>query len=275
MIYAKGIAVIPDFKQIVYRVFEATSGTAFVTQEGEWLDRSKVLNASEAGKCLRQIVFSKQHPEIVEASFATLDQAGYAQRGHSVEAWFAKRFAEHNALFSANGAGYFEDFGEEQVSWGYKNLSATPDAVFTQNGKAWNVDVKSIDPRKNRAALPTETQIVQVKQAAHILRNVTSHNIVGSILMYVNASNFGDIFQHHVPYDPEFGEWIEARADTALSNTQPNQVKAEGLLTKDGCDHCPFTSLCSDAMDATNTYLANLAEAERAFHGIRKSQGSD
>lgn len=265
--------MIPDLKRIVYQAFAASPGTIFVKQDGEKLDRSQVLNASEAGRCLRQIVFGKHSPTVVEADFVSLDRAGYAERGKAVEAWFNERFHDHNMMFDHQGT--FTFFGKGQRSFVYKNLSATPDGIFTVQRKSWNIDVKSIDPRLNRNKLPKNDHVIQVKQAAYILDKVTPYNIVGSIILYVDASNFGDIVQKVVPRDPTFGDWIEHRAAVVLSKPSPNQVKAEGLTVEGGCDYCPFTGACSDAMEVNDTYLVNLAEAERAMTNARKSESGD
>lgn len=265
--------VVPDLKELVYQAFAAAPGTKFVKQDGEELDRSKVLNASEAGLCLRQIVFSKADPARSQADFATLDRAGYAERGKAVEEWFNQRFHDHN--MTAHGEGVFTYFGKLQRSFVYKNLSATPDGVFTIGRKSWNLDVKSIDPRTSRSKLPKNNHVVQVKQAAHILGKTTPYNIVGSIILYVDASNFGDMVQKFIPIDPTFESWIEARADIALSGEQPSKVKAEGLLTEDGCKYCSFTHACSDAMEVSANYLVNLADAERALKNARQSESSD
>lgn len=262
-----GSKMTPDLRKLVYDAFAKVPGTVFVKPDGEKLDRSKVLNASEAGRCLRQIVFGKASPEKVEGQFGKLESAGYAERGKNAEAWVNSLFRVHNetTLFSE---GRFVFYGHEQRSFVYKNLSATPDGVFTRGTRSWNLDIKSLDPRTNRNYLPKNDHVVQVKQAAHILDHVSPFNIVGSIIFYIDASNYGDLWQKVIPRDPEFGAWIEDRANTALANTPPNKVKAEGLLTEKGCDFCPFTGDCSDAMQQTEVYLANLEAAERALKNV-------
>lgn len=257
---------IPHLPSLVREAFASRGDKEWPTSDGQQLDRSKVLNASEIGKCIRQIGYAKEFPAIASADYADLSRAGYAERGHAVEAWVVQMFHLHNQHNDHTST--FFRFGENQRSVTDGKLSATPDAILlTDDLGIIGVDVKSIDPRTNWDYLPKKNHVYQVKAAAHLLRLELGdrHDIIGSIILYMDASNFNRMGQHFIPYDEDFAQWAYERHEKVFTNV-PSSLTPEGIAT-DECKTCAFASMCNkDMLKSREGVIAEAAE--RAMQNV-------
>lgn len=210
---------------------------------GALLDRRNYLTASEASKCIRSLYFEKNSAPITGNDWSDLTQTGYAERGKAIEAWIAQFLDFYNHMFTA-APGVFRFFGDDQVSFTYKGLSCTPDALYTTKYAAWNVEIKSFDPRKSPGNIIQDSHITQVKMGQTVLSH-NNYNIRGSILLYVNASNLNEMFQHEVEFDADFEEWALDRRDQLFSAPGAFALPAEGTYMAGGCKYCAFTTACN------------------------------
>lgn len=187
-------------------------------------DRSQTVGASEIGGCARKAWFAKHG---AEPDPEYVDGWGFKERGHVVEEWAIR-------TMRANGA-CIEHALDEQVTLVDGFISATPDGLL--DGQ-WSLDVKSFDPRKNR--IPEPAHIMQVKVAAHLWH---SPDILGSVLLYINASDYSDIREFIYPIEPSILDVAKQRAREIMSARSHADLVAEGWIAQD-CDICPFAIQC-------------------------------
>jgi len=233
---------------------------------GELLNRKRYLTASEASKCIRRLYFEKNHVQVNGTDWSDLTQTGYAERGHAVEAWVSKFFTLYNEMYN-NAQGVFRFFGDDQVSFTYKGLSCTPDALYTTKHSAWNVEIKSFDPRKNPGNIVQDSHITQVKMGQTILAN-NNYNVRGSILLYVNASNFNEMMQEDLEFDAYFEEWALDRRDQLFAAPGAYALPAEGTYMSEGCKYCAFTNECND-VERQRARTEEERTIENAWNTIR------
>lgn len=220
------------------------------TYDGKFLERSDFMSASEAGSCLRSTFFSK-HTEKYPASLD--DDWGYFERGHNVEQWITDQ------LLTLDPAVYkFHFIGKEQRSF-YDNdsgLSGTPDGIIEwlqETGKSGTrktlIEIKSIDPRKDKARLPARKHVLQAEQNCALVEDCLGWKIDDYVIHYRDASNYQDCVDFHFPYEGKHLNELLDRVDLLWAAKNPDQLPAEGVLTGD-CEHCRFTKHCSAIVKA-------------------------
>lgn len=234
------------------------------TYSGGLLDRNNYVSASEVGRCLRQLGYSKQLPEGRDGS---LNVNGYSERGHAVEAWVCKLFDD---LLDQNSKWVPNYYGAKQVSFTYGNMSGTPDVIFIHKSKNTAVvgDIKSFDPRKNRASLVSDKHIDQVQQNMFIVDMNLPISVKYGFLLYINASDFSDMVEHEVWPDRERVSRLVYRADLVMGTSNPDELPAEGMWTKGGCDYCVFTERCSEKVAQKERQDEAVNDAERALRDV-------
>lgn len=250
----------PKMQKIIARGVEATV-KSWPTYLGEQLNRNDYVTASEVGSCLRKAYLTKTVP-----MKAGLDQWGYAERGHAVEAWVVEKL---RLGLSVGSEGYaFDYLGDDQVSFHYNYQSGTPDGLVTLGDDVMVLDIKSIDPRTNRKYLPKRSHVMQVHQNAYLIRECLKLNVVGTILFYIDASNFESSKQIDLDLDENLvAETIE-RARRIKTATKQSDLPPEGLMTSDGCNYCDVKQLCTGFADKDAAHTKTLAEAERAMENV-------
>lgn len=212
---------------------------------GESLDRTKYVTASEVGYCERKVYLDKQElrasgysPEKGTASPST--GWGFFERGHNVEAWFI------DTITRGLGGAKLLFAGQFQVSFANKYQSGTPDGAFIlENDTAFKtLEVKSIDPRTSAANLPKPEHIDQVTQNCDLVEQALDKDCHGSLLVYVNASDYEDIRPFEIPFGHERAARLEAKAERIMRATGPADLEPEGVH-KGHCGYCRHTTVCN------------------------------
>lgn len=264
----------PHIPDLIRQAFALKPAKLWPSSSGGEVDRSKVLNASEIGRCVRAIGYAKHCADELVDEWSDLTRCGYAERGHAVEAWVNSILDLHNE--HNDDLCEFFRYGAGQRSVTDGKLSATPDAIMLTDDDLFVVDIKSIDPRTNTAFLPKHEHVRQVQAAAYLVRKEQDErgprrNVAGSILLYVDASNFNKMHQHFVPYDPNFAEWAYERHSLVFDN-DPSELALEGISTGE-CKLCPWTKRCNADFDRSRE-SAFAEMAERAMKDVFGTQNS-
>lgn len=229
------------------------SESSWPTYDGEQLDRSKFVTASEVANCLRRIKFGKV------AAARNLPPRrgswGFAQRGHSVEAWVVSK------LRGSNAGANFMFLGDQQVSFHDGDQSGTPDGLIIPTTHKILFDIKSFDPRKNVSKMPDNNHIWQVTQNIDLVQRCLGYDIPQGKILYVNASNFEDMHEFDFDFDEELAMDLRERAARVMAAESPEDLPAEGMFNG-GCQYCTFKEHCSGAEE--------LAAKERKLHAKRK-----
>lgn len=227
------------------------------------LDRRDYVTASEISRCARQVFFEKQamrnggySPE--KGTGKPQRGYGYFERGHTIEAWFVDNLTRG---LRASVPLLYAGSNQRSFVRGYQ--SGTPDGAFMLTGERFKVlEVKSIDPRKKVSMLPQEGHVWQCTQNADLLEHALNRVCEGSILVYINASNYEEITPFEVPFDHALAERLEDRAKMIMEAVTPDQLYPEGAMNG-SCDYCPFTRECSAVVRSqiTAPTLDGIAEA--------------
>lgn len=202
--------------------------------------RKKVANASEIAYCLRKQWYAKNLEDQPEQSW------GYARRGKNAERYMVEALQAANVPLC--GAG--DD--QETVSNGV--LSATPDGyIWNEDGETITcVEFKSIDPRTNRANLPKYEHVVQLQLGMALLAEVKGLRPTHGVIVYIDASNYDDIVEHRVMYDPAFLDEMTPRAQRLLRTREVARLPREGAQKggKECSTMCPFKTVCKPHLQA-------------------------
>jgi len=219
--------------------------------------RAAFMNASEADSCIRKQWYAKNISPDEEQSW------GYARRGRAGERYIVEclRAANVDIRYAL----------EEQESLTLGLISGTPDGVIVdeENNRLIGVEFKTIDPRVNRRKLPRDEHVTQLQLCMCLFDEhgdvlaLPDYPMSHGIILYMDASNFDDIVEKVVPYEPELIENLQGRAEKILT------AKSAGVLSKEGkakggyeCkQRCPFSTTC-------------LGEAEGPAPGKRRELGT-
>jgi hypothetical protein len=230
---------------------------------GESLDRRNYVTASEISRCARQVFFEKQAMRdggYSPTGGTTKPARGYGffERGHTIEAWFVDNLTRGLAssvplLFA----------GEYQRSFVRDYQSGTPDGVFMLPGDTFKLlEIKSIDPRKKTSALPQQDHVWQCTQNSDLLEHALNRVCVGSLLVYINASDYEQIDVFELDFDHDLAQTLEDRAKMIMEATDASELPLEGVQ-KNACGYCPHTAACNavvrSKIPTANT--AGIAEA--------------
>lgn len=203
------------------------------------VDRSKYLNASEALSCVRRQWFDKH-----EGGGAPQDW-GFARRGTNGEKYVveALRAAGLELLFA----------GDDQTSIAddARRISATPDGVlYNASGAHVALEIKTIDPRTNRANLPRREHVVQIQLGIELLREQRGLDIESGLILYMDASNYNQLDVYPIARNPQILDDMEQRARLVLRTRNVEKLDREGRATG-ACKTCPFADRCG--VDLTET----------------------
>jgi CRISPR/Cas system-associated exonuclease Cas4 (RecB family) len=211
------------------------------------IDRSKYVTGSEAGKCIRQLWYTKHQPEKAEEQ-----KWGYARRGKAVE-----RFVVETML-AANAPLMYAGNEQRSIADDELGLSSTPDGVLNYDDVWYPVEIKSIDPRTNTSKLPKAEHVVQLDVAIGLIsKHLKPKNVRCSsgILIYVDASNFDIVHQFEVKHDPGTMKRLSDRARRVMKTRSPEPLDREGVRAGD-CKFCPFTKVCGVSADELSSRAA-------------------
>lgn len=213
-------------------------------------DRTKVLNASEAGGCIRRQWYQAHNPELEEEQ-----DWGFARRGQHGEKYVVE------TLLACNVPLRYAGDEQQTLHDADRKISATPDGLIDW-GKDWlAIEIKTIDPRKNRNYLPTPSHITQLQIGMELLADQIpvpeDVTFDGGVVVYMDASNYHDIITFDIERDRGILDRMKSRADKKLKTRNVASLDREGK--KDGqCRYCGFTEVCGvDLSDAGKTTRAN------------------
>ena len=211
-------------------------------------DRSQTVGASEIGECARMVWFGKSG---ADPDLEYVDGDGFRDRGHAMERWAIERMLE-------NGADLKHTVVDGQLTLVDGFISGTPDGLYA--GK-WSLDVKSFDPRKSR--FPEPPHVMQVKVAANLWK---LPKIEGSVLCYINASDYADVREFVFPIDPQALVTAKDRARMIMAAEKHTDLPAEGWIAQE-CGLCPFVRQCigkkPEDGKLPDEQLAQLAELDK------------
>lgn len=229
------------------------------------VDRSKYLNASEALSCVRRQWFAKHDAE------GTPQDWGFARRGTHGEKYVVEmlRASGLELLFA----------GDEQSSIADEELmiSATPDGViYNASGAHTALEIKTIDPRTNRANLPRREHLVQIQIGMELLRKHRGLDIEGGLILYLDASNYNQIDIYPVGRNPQILEDMAQRARLVLRTRNVEKLDREGRTTG-ACKSCPFAERCGVDLTETKAFTRSnrgsaLDAAVRRYVEITEEQ---
>lgn len=218
-------------------------------------DRASTLGASEAFGCLRKAWFDKHgEPKGYEQDAGYVRTWGAAERGNIMEEHWVVPVLE-----TQNPEGTKFHFGsdEDQVTYVYGANSATPDGLYTGVSrdalKLYGIDdietdcflleIKSVDPR-TRMDEEKEIHHGQVQQQMGVIRSMTPHKPMYTVILYINASFYDEISVFVVRFDPDYWRSARIRAKQLNAAEKPDAIYAEGILMN-GCDYCRWTTECA------------------------------
>lgn len=228
----------------------------FLTDEGDAINRKEMVTASAIGYCRRMQYFRMRHgveTDELSPNWGVFRRGDYAEM-HIVE---ALRNAYTEAKF------YF--LGEGQRSFRIGKYSGTPDGVMEYKGKYYLLEFKSIDPRTNTKYLPKKEHVDQVMYNMALIRcHHSEWNITEAIILYVDVSNYDNMWEHYVTYSEEAEDKLFDKADEILHATSAAELRPDGVFDR-GCDYCEFKGPCN-AVNATTAQKDGKRDtAKRVF----------
>jgi hypothetical protein len=234
-----------DVKKMLYAGMAKKPANVWPTYGSDKsLDRTKYVTSSEIGYCERKVYFDKA---LLSRSDYSPEQGttqvakgwGMMERGHVIEAWFIDtltRAIEGARLILA---------GLYQRSFADRHQSGTPDGVFLLNdGRFKTLEVKSIDPRTNVGKLPKKEHIKQITQNCDLVELALDKTCEGTLLVYIDASDYERIFPFDIPFDRVLAEQLEARAGRILNAASAAALEPEGVHLGH-CGYCRHTTECN------------------------------
>jgi hypothetical protein len=205
-------------------------------------ERAKYLNGSEALTCIRKQWYKKHKPDREDEQ-----DWGFARRGSHAEVYMVDRLKAANVhmLFA----------GDDQVGIVDEDLriSVTPDGLAIIDGELWGAEFKSIDPRTNTSRLPKKEHVVQLQIGMAMFEKHRAEfpelgdmPIKGGRLVYINASNFNEIHEHHVDAAPGILDRLSGRANRVLDTKDASRLPREGKEQggQECQQRCGFRDIC-------------------------------
>tara|TARA_R110002167_G_scaffold74809_10_gene209131 strand:+ start:301 stop:1080 length:780 start_codon:yes stop_codon:yes gene_type:complete len=212
--------------------------------KGGQLDRTKFVSSSSTGKCERQVYFASTADPLTKGKFPW----GYAQRGHSHEAWVVEQLRSSNAGIT------FMLIGDQQVSFFAGDQSGTPDGMAKSATQTYLLEFKSIDPRTNINYLPKEVALKQCVQNMDLIEHCYDMKLDGALLLYSDCSDYSLMYEFWIDRNqPEVDQMmldLEDRAVRINNATSPDQLEPEGIYNGD-CKNCSYKAICSATVEKT------------------------
>lgn len=206
-------------------------------------DRTKYLNASENTACIRKIWYGKNGAEEEEQDW------GYARRGKHAELYFEAMLSLANAPLTLAGDSQVSVQDEK------RKLSATPDGVLVYDDERIAVEFKTFDPRSNTKKFPTPAHVAQLEQAMALLqqqyladpnrlKDDKPDKAISGRLVYMNASNFNDIYEFTIPHRPAILDEMAKKAKKVFGAKKVSSLDREGKRTGECRNRCSFNGIC-------------------------------
>ena len=227
-----------DMKKLIMQ------GRDAIEARRDWgFDRTKFLNSSEAGDCIRKLWYGKHTPEA-----AAEQDWGFARRGSHGESYVTDSLAANNSVS-------LDMIGDNQRSLQDKKrrLSATPDGVIKIDDGDWEgLEIKTIDPRTNLRNLPKTNHLIQFKIAMALVNQETDYTVTQGRLLYMDASNFNAIQEFKIGADNAILDSYAKKAKRVFTAPSADGLDREGKRNG-GCKFCSFTEVCGVSAADTST----------------------
>ena len=220
-----------------------------------FVDRHKIVGASDVGRCARQIFFLKRE---VDPAYGITRDAGYVEsRGPAFRGTLLENQLFAPALRRRFGRRLLYT-GKRQKTFTLGNLSATPDGLITGiprdtlahlgiadiGASALLVECKSIDPR-SKLEEPKSEHFFQCQVQLGIVRAVTRHKPNFGLIAYIDAADPSKVTEFPVAFNPQIFAEAQTRADRTMAAKSAAELSPEGFLSGcRECDFCPFTQAC-------------------------------
>jgi hypothetical protein len=205
------------------------------------VNRAGYLNASEAGRCTRQLWYAKHDIAAGEG-----DQPyGVYDRGHAFEHWAVTYLGA--ALNSAGGRLLYAGAQQKRLTLPAFRLAGTPDGLIEWPDRSESVlEVKSHGAAYSYDNGPSEMHVRQAELNIELFHETTAHRPDDAITVYGLTEDYFRLALHRVERRPAV--FIEAlgKAAAAFDALNASEVTAEGVVTKQ-CGICPYRSRCAAA----------------------------
>ncbi len=223
----------------------------------ETLDRSKYVTASEIGYCARKIWYSKQLPQR-----GGLQKYGFAERGHTAEAWVVEQIRNNQQGWNLLYA------GDEQVSFVVGVQSGTPDGVLTADQQGyWLFECKCIDPRTSKTLLPRRQHIWQCQQNMELVEVNLNIQLKGTKILYIDSADYEDRIVHEIEFDNDLQTKLDKRARKIMNAKCAEELEPEGMFDG-GCKFCDFKAECSAAVGAAKLEREKAEKTKAVSKGV-------
>lgn len=238
--------------------FWAAPQNSWPDYKGGNTDRSKFVSSSQAHNCERWIKYDKITGS---PTGGKLKDYGMAERGHTAEAWMVEKIR-----FANKGTNRLLFMGDDQRTFFNMHQSGTPDGVaFINSTTAVVIEFKSIDPRTSISKLPKPAHNTQVIQNMDLVEFCLDVDVVGTKILYVDASNYQNRYEFFIPFEGEqhaIAAKLEAKAKRIMEADKPEDLDPVGIHTGD-CTYCPFKAQCSGATMKSKQDTERNARNER------------
>ena len=233
-------------------------------------DRQQTVGASEVGACARMIFWRKNAGDAhfgADEDEDFEDGWGHKMRGnvYENEFWYIAMRRAYKDRFNFGGP--------QQRTFRDGYLTATPDGVLsdlTSSELAMlgvhadykgsiSIDCKSIDPRVVLHE-PKENHVFQLQVQMGTLQ-ANKIDAQWALISYTNASDWSDIKEFVVKFDPAVYQVAKDRAQKIMTALGPEELQPEGIMAGGKeCRYCPYTAACAK--------LRNDRVPEREYKGV-------
>jgi hypothetical protein len=203
-------------------------------------DRTSYLNASEAGRCTRQLWYMKHN-----VAGETHLPYGVFDRGHSFEHWLVTYLAA--GLAKAGGRLLYAGAQQKRLMLPIYRLAGTPDGLAIWGDRSESVvEVKSYGAAYNYDSGPSEMHVRQAELNIELFHETTARRPEDAILIYGLAENYERLAIHRVERRPAVFVEMLGKAAAAFDALSAAAVTAEGAITKQ-CVICAYRTRCAAA----------------------------
>ncbi len=228
--------------------------------DGNIINSSDWLTASEASKCVRRLRYEKIGTvgdttiENEEEGFDLDISRGYMVRGKEMEKWIVDQLSKYYKVMYVGDSQY-------TLIDEYSYVAGTPDGLLQDNdGDRWVLEIKTTDKDIFEPLASHKMQLSINVQLAHL----SSQGIKGGLLVYVNASNWYkvDVFRVLLKDTESLFEKACNKA-ALLFNNETDILPFEGARTGE-CRACEFANRCYSAAKSSP-----IDDKQNILEGIR------
>jgi hypothetical protein len=135
--------------------------------------------------------------------------------------------------------------GDEQRTFTWDFLSATPDCLVVGPPEDLLVECKSVDPRTKLNGQPKPAHEFQVQVQMGLVRKCTKYRPARATVIYIDSAYWDRVVEFEVAFDEQVYDQAHARAREVLTSKGPETLAPEGQLAGGReCGWCAFTQAC-------------------------------